>query len=185
MKNMREKILIVATQLFESRGIHASGVDTIIAESGVAKATLYKYFPSKNQLIIEYLREKSNRFYAWINEKLADKKSDSQEVLFELCDLYEQWITTPEFNGLPFHIGSVEFPDPAHPVHHYSIELSNELQHYLSELAAIAGIKDAQTLGQQLTIIFEGGAMIERLSPNYGAAKRAKNAAITLIKASI
>jgi hypothetical protein len=59
------------------------------------------------------------------------------------------------------------------------------LQHYLSELAAIAGIKDAQTLGQQLTIIFEGGAMIERLSPNCGAAKRAKNAAITLIKASI
>ena len=68
---MREKILTVATQLFESKGIHASGVDTIIAESGVAKATLYKYFPSKNQLIIEYLKEKSNRFYAWINEKLV------------------------------------------------------------------------------------------------------------------
>lgn len=185
MKNMREKILTVATQLFESRGIHASGVDTIIAESGVAKATLYKYFPSKNQLIIEYLKAKSNRFYAWIDEKLADKTSDSREILFELCNLYEQWITTPEFNGLPFHIGSVEFPDPTHPVHHYSVELSNELQHYLSKLAAIAGIKDAQTLGQQLTIIFEGGALIERLSPGTGAAKRARNAAITLIKASI
>ncbi len=185
MKQIRERILAVATQLFESRGIHASGVDTIIAESGIAKATLYKYFPSKNQLIIEYLKEKSNRFYMWINEKLADKKSDSREMLFELCDLYEQWITTPEFNGLPFHIGSVEFPDPAHPVHTYSVELSNELQGYLSKLAELAGIKDARTLGQQLAIIFEGGAMIERLSPNTGAAKRAKNAAITLIKASI
>lgn len=185
MKNMREKILTAATQLFESRGIHASGVDSIIAESGVAKATLYKHFPSKNQLIIEYLREKSDRFYHWINTKLADQKHDSQQILLELCNLYEQWITTPEFNGLPFHIGSVEFPDPEHPVHHYSLQLSNELQHYLSELAAMAGVKDAHSLGQQLTIIFEGGALLERLSPGSGAAKRAKNAAITLIKASI
>jgi len=185
MKNIREKILSVATTLFETRGIHASGVDTIIAESGVAKATLYKYFPSKNELIIEYLKEKSNRFYAWINLKLEDTKGDSRNILFQLCDLYEQWITTPEFNGLPFHIGSVEFPDPAHPVHHFSIELSNELQQYLSKLAEMAGVKDAQTLGQQLTIIFEGGALIERLSPGSGAAKRARNAAITLIKASL
>ena len=182
---MREKILGVATTLFETRGIHASGVDTIIAESGIAKATLYKYFPSKNELIIEYLKEKSNRFYTWINEKLSNTKLESRDVLFQLCDLYEQWITTPHFNGLPFHIGSVEFPDPAHPVHHYSIELSNELQQYLSKLAEIAGVKDAQTLGQQLTIIFEGGALIERLSPGTGAAKRARNAAITLIKVSV
>jgi len=66
---------------------------------------------------------------------------------------------------LPFHIGSVEFSDPTHPAHHYSVELSNELQQYLSKLAGMAGIKDAQTLGQQLTIIFEGSAQIERLSP--------------------
>jgi hypothetical protein len=64
-------------------------------------------------------------------------------------------------------------------------ELSNELQQYLSKLAEIAGVKDAQTLGQQLTIIFEGGALIERLSPGTGAAKRARNAAITLIKVSV
>ena len=55
----------------------------------------------------------------------------------------------------------------------------------MSGLAHIAGVKDSKTLGQQLTIIFEGGALIERLSADSGAAKRAKNAAITLIKASI
>jgi AcrR family transcriptional regulator len=185
MNNLREKILTVATTLFETRGIHASGVDTIIAQSGVAKGTLYKYFPSKNELIIEYLKEKSVRFYSWLNFKLKDTQGESKEILFLLCELYEQWITTPEFNGLPFHIGSVEFPDPAHPVHHYSIELSNELHQYLSKLAEIAGIKDAQTLGQQLSIIFEGGALIERLIPGSGAAKRARNAAITLIEASL
>jgi len=106
MKDLRGKILNVATMLFETRGIHASGIDTIILESGVAKATLYKYFPSKNELIIEYLKEKSNKFYAWLDEKLNNKKRDSVEILLQLCDLYEQWITSPKFSGLPFHIGS-------------------------------------------------------------------------------
>ena len=60
-----------------------------------------------------------------------------------------------------------------------------ELQGYLSKIAATAGAKDPVALGQQLTILFEGAALVERLSPGSGAAKRAKNAAITLIKASI
>ena len=184
MKNIHERILTVATQLFESRGIHASGVDLIIAESGVAKATLYNHFPSKNVLIIAYLREKSDRFYEWLNTQLSDKKKHSLEILFELCELFELWITTPEFRGLPFHIASVEFPDQTHPVHNYSMELSKELLQYLVKIAELAGVKDPNTLGQQLMIIFEGSALIERLSPGSGAAERAKKAAITLIQAA-
>lgn len=185
MKNLREKILNVATVLFETRGINSSGVDTIIAESGIAKSTLYKYFPTKNQLIMAYLREKSDRFYEWLNEKLLSRKRNSLEILYELCDLVEEWISTPEFRGLPFHIASVEFPDHSHPINTYSVELSNELQHYLANIAGLAGIKDPDTLGQQLAIIFEGAALIERLAPGSGAPKRAKYAALTLIQASI
>src|SRR5450830_5913 len=183
--NMREKILFTATTLFESRGINASGVDTIIAESGIAKATLYKYFPSKNMLITAYLRGKSDRFYEWLNSNLSFKRANSTDVLIELCELVEQWIMTPEFHGLPFHIASVEFPDPEHPINQYSAVLAVELQGYLSKIAATAGAKDPDALGQQLTILFEGAALVERLSPGLGAAKRAKNAALTLIRASI
>lgn len=182
---MQEKILATATSLFESRGIQASGVDTIIAEAGIAKATLYKHFPSKNLLITAYLREKSDRFYEWLNSSLVSKKADSIDILITLCDLVEQWIVTPEFHGLPFHIAAVEFPDPDHPINQYSAVLAVELQGYLSKIAATAGAKDPETLGQQLTILFEGAALVERLSPGMGAAKRAKNAAITLIKAAI
>lgn len=185
MNKMREKIITTATQLFETRGIHASGVDLIIRESGVAKATLYKYFPSKNQLVISYLRNKSDRLYTWLEENLVNKKRDSFEVLLELCNLFEQWITRPQFHGLPFHIASVEFPEANHPINHYSAELSKELQLYFSKLAKTAGVRDPETLGQQLMIIFEGAALVEGLSPGTGAAFRAKKAAVTLIKASI
>ncbi len=183
--NMNEKILATATSLFESRGIQASGVDTIIAEAGIAKATLYKHFPSKNLLITAYLRDKSDRFYEWLNSRLISKKTNSIDILISLCELVEQWIVTPEFHGLPFHIASVEFPDPEHPINQYSAVLAVELQGYLSKIAATAGAKDPQALSQQLTILFEGAALLERLSPGLGAAERAKNAAITLIKASL
>lgn len=183
--NMREKILATATNLFESRGIQASGVDTIIAEAGIAKATLYKHYPSKNLLVTAYLRDKSDRFYEWLNSRLISKKANSLEILIALCELVEQWIMTPEFHGLPFHIASVEFPDPDHPINQYSAVLAVELQGYLSKIAATAGAKDPEALGQQLTILFEGAALVERLSPGVGAAKRAKNAALTLIRASI
>lgn len=182
---MNEKILATAANLFESRGIQASGVDTIIAEAGIAKATLYKHFPSKNQLITAYLRDKSDKFYEWLNSRLVSKKADSIDILLTLCDLVEQWIVTPEFHGLPFHIAAVEFPDPEHPINQYSAVLAVELQGYLSKIAATAGAKDPETLGQQLTILFEGAALVERLSPGMGAAKRAKTAAVTLIKAAV
>jgi AcrR family transcriptional regulator len=182
---MRDKILHTATILFESRGIQASGVDTIISEAGIAKATLYNHFPSKNLLVTAYLREKSDRFYAWLNARLTTQKTSSLDVLVALCELVEQWIMTPEFHGLPFHIASVEFPDPDHPINQYSAVLAAELQGYLSKIASTAGAKDPVALGQQLTILFEGAALVEKLSPGSGAASRAKNAALTLIKASI
>lgn len=182
---IRKRILLASARLFELNGIHASGVDTIIAETGIAKATLYKYFPSKNLLIAAYLRDKSDRFYEWLNSRLSTSKPNSLDMLIELCELVQQWISTPEFHGLPFHIASVEFPDPMHPINKYSAELSMELQSYLSNIAAEAGVKDPETLGQQLTIIFEGAALVERLGPGLGAAACAKNAAVTLIKASL
>ena len=54
---MREHILGVASDLFSNRGINATSVDTIVAEAGIAKVTLYKYFKSKEQLILEYLKQ--------------------------------------------------------------------------------------------------------------------------------
>jgi len=183
--NMNEKILATATMLFESRGIQASGIDTIIAEAGIAKATLYKYFPSKNLLITAYLRDKSDKFYDWLNARLVSKKANSIDILISLCELVELWIVTPQFHGLPFHIASVEFPDPEHPINQYSAVLAVELQGYLTKIAETAGAKDPEALSQQLTILFEGAALLERLSPGLGAAERAKNAAITLIKASV
>jgi AcrR family transcriptional regulator len=183
--DMRSRILEVASRLFEERGIHGSGVDTIIAEAGVAKATLYKHFASKDSLINAFLRSKADAFYEWLRSGLINRDLKPSEQLIHICNLLEQWILTPDFKGLPFHIASVEFPDPAHPVHQFSASLALELQQYLTQIAAEAGVQDPKALCQQLTMIFEGAALIERLSPGSGAASRAKHAAVILVRAAL
>lgn len=185
LSDMRNRILEAASRLFEERGIHNSGVDTIIAEAGIAKATLYKHFSSKDTLVNAFLRSKADAFYEWLRSGLRNRDLKPSEQLIYICDLLEQWILTPDFKGLPFHIASVEFPDPAHPVHQFSAGLAKELQQYLTEIAAEAGVQDPKALCQQLTMIFEGAALIERLSPGSGAASRAKHAAITVVKAAL
>jgi AcrR family transcriptional regulator len=183
--DMRNKILGVASRLFEERGIHGSGVDTIIAEAGIAKATLYKHFSSKDSLINAFLRSKADAFYEWLRSGLKNQDLDPGEQLIEICDLLEQWILNPGFRGLPFHIATVEFPNPAHPVHQFSADLARELQQYLTDIATEAGVQDPKALCQQLTMIFEGASLIERLSPGSGAAGRAKNAAVIVIRAAL
>lgn len=183
--DMRNRILEVASRLFEERGIHNSGVDTIIAEAGIAKATLYKHFSSKDTLINAFLRSKADAFYEWLRSGLKNQDLKPSEQLIEICDLLEQWILNPGFRGLPFHIATVEFPDPAHPVHQFSADLAKELQQYLTDIAADAGVQDPKALCQQLTMIFEGASLIERLSPGSGAAGRARNAAVILVRSAL
>ena len=79
----------------------------------------------------------------------------------------------------------MEFPNPDHPINQYSVVLAAELQGYLSKITKTAGARDPIALGQQLTIIAEGAALVERLSPGSGTANRAKNAAITLIRSEV
>lgn len=180
---MKSKILDVAAMLFESRGINASGIDTIIAESGVAKSTLYRHFPSKDLLIIAFLRNKADIFFDWLKSGLVNHEKQNDKLI-QLCSLLEEWISTPEFRSLPFHIATIEFPDPSHPVNQFSTVLAKELQSFLCVITEEARVKDPLSLGLQLTMLFEGASLVERMSPGSGAATRAKNAALTIIKAS-
>ncbi len=181
---MKTKILGVAATLFESRGIQASGIDTIIAESGIAKSTLYRHFPSKDLLIIAFLRSKADSFYDWLKTGLTNQELKHDDKLTQLCYLLEEWIATPAFRRFPFHIASVEFPEPSHPVNQFSALLAKELQNFLAEIAAEARVSDPQSLGQQLTMLFEGASLVERLTPGTGAASRARNAALIIVKAA-
>jgi AcrR family transcriptional regulator len=185
MSVLREKILAVATNLFQTRGINSTGVDTIVATAGTTKMTLYKYFHTKEELILEVLRRGHLDFSHWLNDKLSSNTRKPSEKLQKLFDFIEEWISAPEFQGMAFIKASAEFPNEDNPIHRLSAEQSRQFRSYLTELASDAGVSDASGLALQLSLLIEGAMQAEQMKRGSGAIASAKKAAKILIDSAL
>ncbi|MDO9049868.1 MAG: TetR/AcrR family transcriptional regulator [Methylotenera sp.] len=181
MSSLREKILTTASALFQTQGINSTGVDTIVAVAGTTKMTLYKYFGSKETLILEVLKQGHQDFQSWLNNKLSSNTQKPAEKIQKLFDYIEEWVTSPDFQGVGFIKASAEFPKEENPVHQLSSEQSLQFRQYISHLATEANIQDADGLALQLSLLFEGAVQAEQMKRGSGAMKYAKTAAKILI----
>ncbi len=146
MSVLREKILSTASHLFQTQGINSTGVDNIVAVAGTTKMTLYKYFRSKEVLILEVLEKNQQDFQAWLDSKFASSKKSSDKIQ-QLFDYIEEWVNSPAFIGVGFIKASAEFPNENDPIHQLSSQQSREFRQFISKLAAEASIKDADGSG--------------------------------------
>lgn len=94
----RERILLTAHDLFYRDGIRATGIDRVIAESGVAKVTFYRYFPSKNDLICEFLEYRHLQWMTWLTDALARHGGGANA----LCPALAEWFQDVNFRGCAF-----------------------------------------------------------------------------------
>lgn len=184
MSALREKILTVATDLFQTRGINSTGVDTIVAVAGTTKMTLYKYFKSKELLILEVLEQGHQEFQSWLNKKLNQSSKKPAEKLQKLFDFVEEWVTSPDFRGMAFMKASAEFPNEENIIHKLSAEHAKEFRNYIAELASQAGVIEVEALTLQLSMLIEGAIQAEQMKRGSGAIKYAKKAAKVLIDAA-
>jgi AcrR family transcriptional regulator len=106
----RRRVLATATDLFYAEGIHAIGIDRIIAEAGVAKATFYHHFPAKDELVRAYVEEQSRLVQARI-APLGQRSA--REKLLAIFDLIADTAERPAYRGCPFINAAAEYPDPA------------------------------------------------------------------------
>lgn len=185
MSVLREKILHVASDLFHTRGINSTGVDTIVAVAGTTKMTLYKYFRSKEELILEVLQRGHQDFENWLSDKLAQNARKPSERLQKLFDFIEEWVTAPDFRGMAFLKASAEFPNEENAIHRLSADQSRKFRQYLAELATDAGVKDADGLALQLSLLIEGAMQAEQMKRGSGAIKYAKKASKILIDSAL
>lgn len=184
-RDTREHILTTASELFRTRGINATGVDTIVTEAGIAKMTLYKHFHSKEDLILEVLTSRSREFYEWLTARLNKASPNPTQKLDSLFDCIEEWLENPECKGLPFLKASAEFPQHDSAINQLSASLAKEFRAYLTTLAHEAGAKHPESLGQQLSILIEGAILSEQLNRNPVTFGYAREAAILLTKTSL
>jgi AcrR family transcriptional regulator len=182
---LREKILNVASDLFQTRGINSTGVDTIVAVAGPTKMTLYKHFRTKEGLILEVLQRRNQEFREWLAQRLTVPTHTPAEKLPLLFDCIEEWLAAPDFRGMPFLKASAEFPNEENPVHRLSAEQVRQFRQYLASLAREAGAREPESLALQLSLLIDGAMLAEQMRRGSGAAKQAKKAAKVLITASL
>ncbi len=185
MSILREKILSTASNLFQTQGINSTGVDNIVAVAGTTKMTLYKYFRTKETLILEVLQKNQQDFQSWLDEKLTSNSRKPSDKIQQLFDYIEEWIDSPAFIGVAFIKASAEFPNEENPIHQLSNRQSSEFRQFIGKLATEAKIKDTDGLALQLSLLFEGAVQAEQMKRGSGAIKYAKKAAEILINGAI
>ena len=161
-----EHILNVAGALFYKRGFAAAGVDLIVRESGVAKMTLYRHFPSKDLLIAAWLNRADAQFWGHFERWAGDASLPARDRLLGVFAGLEKLVSSPRCHGCPFLLAASEFPEPDTEAHSVARRHKTELRARLRGLAAAAGATDADALGDQLLLLMDGAFMAARLFGN-------------------
>jgi len=177
----REQLIETALRLFARHGYRATGIDTILAEAGVAKMTLYHHFKSKDELIVAALRRRDAEWREWFMGRVSKRAAAPRARLLAVFDVLEEWFRDREYHGCSFGQAATEFRDPRHAVHKMASEHKQQLLAYFHELAAGAGAKDAELLAQQIALLVEGAVIHMEVFRESHIARIAGDAAQKLV----
>lgn len=170
-----------ALELFYRDGFHATGIDKILKESGVAKMTLYNHFRSKEELILAVLEERDRRFREWFRTELDKAAVTPKEKILAAFDVLDLWFRG-EFRGCMFINAAAEYSDKNDDIHHLSGDHKQQMLSHLTELVQAANAPDPETLAYQLNLLMEGAIVMAHVCQDTGAAQKAKVAARTLME---
>ena len=180
----REKLIDTALGLFCRDGFHATGIDKILAEAGVSKMTLYKYFKSKDELIIAALRRKDEQYRNWLMQEVERKAKLPYDRILAVFDALDTWFNQETFMGCVFVNAAAEYGDGNNPVHLVSAEHKRLICIYLTDLIRDAGYEEPEGLAEQLLLIIEGAIVSAHVIGERSVANKAKQTAIRLLGCS-
>ncbi len=176
-KPARDRIFEVAKDLFYRQGIRAVGVEAIVAAAGATKMSLYRNFPSKDDLVVAYLDERDALYWQWWDETVARHPGAPRAQIRAIFESTARRTTRPGYRGCPFTNAATEFPEPDHPGRAVAAANKRKLRERLHGLAVATGARDPQLLGDQLFLLIEGayasGSLLGAGSPTPGLADAA------------
>jgi AcrR family transcriptional regulator len=184
-KRPRDRILDAADELFYARGIHAVGIDEIVARSGTAKTTLYAHFPSKDHLIASYLQRRSEEWRQYLSEELARRGGTPVERIDAVFAVLAEGCASPGFRGCPFINAAAEYPDPAHPGRVVADAHRQWVRELLVSLTTEAGAAEPDALAGRLILLYDAAMVGAQFDPGGLAPDSAREAARTLVDAAV
>jgi AcrR family transcriptional regulator len=182
-RSPRERLLQAAGELFYAEGVQTVGIDRVIERAGVAKASLYNTFGSKEQLVCAYLDDRHAQTLGRLRAAV-DAVEDPVERILAVFDAQAQLFHTPGYRGCAFTAAATEAPAGGR-VDEAAESYRRDVRALFTKLAAAAGAPDPALLASQLQLIYDGGALAARMDRDPAIAGPARAAATTLIAAAI
>ena len=182
-RSARERLLAAADELFYADGVHSVGIDRVIERAGVAKATLYSAFGSKDELIRCYLTARQAARREGMTRKLA-RYDTPRERLLGVFDVLAEQVAEPGFRGCAFLNASAE-SRPGSTVEEVSSESRAWLRSLFAELGQAAGALDAERLAQQLVLLSDGAVVAAQMDRDLTAVTVARGVAAVLADAAL
>jgi len=182
-RTARDKILDTAFRLFYARGPRGAGIDTVIAESGVAKTTLYKYFPRKDDLVLAYLDKVDQTWFGQLRAAARAVGDDPRDQMVGLFDALASACRREGYHGCAF-INTAAESETGSEVHNRTVEHKTVVRAWITDLARRAGADDPDLLARQLTVLLDGGLSGGVLDADPATPAAAQAAARVLVDAA-
>jgi len=178
----RERLLAAANELFYAEGIHTVGIDRVIERAGVAKASLYSTFGSKDELVRAYLRLRAEARRKRVTERLAMHVTARDRIL-AIFELLGETACDPAFRGCAFVNATAEGPRAENKVMQVCSESRAWMLELFTDLAHEAGAAEATRLGRQLALVYDGAIVACSMESGPDPAAEARSMAAALIDA--
>ena len=182
-RSPRERLLQAARELFYAEGVQSVGIDRVIERAGVAKASLYSTFGSKEQLVCAYLDERHAQTLGRLRAAV-DTVEDPVERILAVFDAQAQLFRTPNYRGCAFTAAAAEAPAGGR-VDEAAESYRRDIRALFTELAAAAGAPDPALLASQLQLVYDGGGLAANMDRDAAIAAPARAAAAALIAAAL
>lgn len=184
----REHLVNTAQQLFYQNGFRATGIDTVLAESGVAKKTLYNHFKSKDELIIATLQQRDIQFMDNLRSSIIRfaplQNGDPKHArVLAFFDALNEWITSDNFFGCMFINASAEYPRQEDPVHVACTNHKRLVIQFIEELISDLKLENSHELARQLALLADGAIVNAHTTNDSDAPLQAKRMALVLLQA--
>jgi AcrR family transcriptional regulator len=182
-RSPRDRLLQAASELFYAEGVQSVGIDRVIERAGVAKASLYSTFGSKEGLVCAYLNARHEETLARLRSAVAATENPLERLL-AVFDAQARLFRTPDFNGCAFTAAAAEAPAGGR-IDAAAESYRHDIHGLFNELAVAAGVRDPAFLASQLQLVYDGGGLAANLDKNPDIATPARAAASALIAAAL
>jgi AcrR family transcriptional regulator len=175
----RERLLAAANELFYAEGVQSVGIDRVIERAGVAKASLYNLFGSKEELVVAYLASRHEATVDRLTAAMA-KFDDPREKIMAVFDSQSKLFRSPDFNGCAFTAASTEAPSGG-LVGQATGDFRGWIRNMFVALAREAGAKDPAMLGRQLHLLYDGAGLAARMDHHDRSVAPSTRAAVQIL----